>query len=309
MSDTGTHQQRAEDGPKEETMVDRLAAFAAEFDQRFKAYLTPSGDVPSELVEAIQYSALAPGKRIRPYLVTRCCELAGGTADEATPVAAAVECVHAFSLIHDDLPAMDDDDLRRGQPACHKRFGEALAILAGDALVTLAFELLARHVEDPARSAVMALELAVGAGWSGMIGGQTVDVLGEGRSPEINVARYIHERKTASLFRVACRLGALAGNADSMAVEALGDFGQDLGKAFQIADDLLDLTAAPEVLGKNVRKDSLAKKQTYPRCVGLEKSRAAAGDTAQAAIAALDPFGPEADDLRRLAEYVVSRNY
>ena len=296
-------------GMNAEAVVERLRAFATEFDRRFAEYLTPGEEVPSELAEAMRYAALAPGKRIRPYLVTRCCELVGGTADGAAPVAAAVECVHAFSLIHDDLPAMDDDDIRRGQPSCHKKFGEAVAILAGDALVTLAFELVTQRVRDREGSAEMVWQLARGAGWSGMIGGQTADVLGEEQAPAIRLARYIHERKTASLFRTACRLGALAGRGDSATVKLFGDFGQNLGQAFQIADDLLDLTSTPEVLGKNVRKDSSANKQSFPRCVGIEESRAAARDNAKAAIAALESFGPEADDLRVLADYVVSRNY
>ena len=292
-----------------EAVVERLRAFATGFDRRFEDYLTPTEDVPPKLVEAMRYAALAPGKRIRPYLVTRCCELVGGTADGAAPVAAAVECVHAFSLIHDDLPAMDDDDIRRGQPSCHKKFGEAVAILAGDALLTLAFDLLARQVQDREEAAQLIRELARGAGWSGMIGGQTADVLGEEQAPAIRLTRYIHERKTASLFRTACRLGALAGHGDSAIVDVLGDFGQNLGQAFQIADDLLDLTSTPEVLGKNVRKDSSANKQSFPRCVGTEKSRAAARGNSKAAIAALESFGLEADDLRVLTDYVISRNY
>lgn len=291
------------------TVPDRLKAFAVEFDRRFERFLTPSEDVPAVLVEAIRHSALAPGKRIRPYLVTRCCELGGGSAEQAAPVAAAVECIHAFSLIHDDLPAMDDDDIRRGRPTCHKKYGEAVAILAGDALVTLAFDLLVRHTKVRAHAAEMVSELAGATGWSGMIGGQTADILGQTQTPSIELARYIHERKTASLFRVACRLGALAACADSGTVNALGEFGQNLGKSFQIVDDLLDVTSTSEVLGKGVRKDSSANKQTYPQCVGTEESRAAARDTAKDAIAGLASFGPEADDLRELADYVVSRNY
>ncbi len=143
----------------------RLREFATEFDRRFETHLTPTGDVPPELLEAIRYAALSPGKRVRPYLVTRCCELAGGKTAGAWPAAAAIECVHAFSLIHDDLPAMDDDDLRRGRPTCHKRFGEALAILAGDALVVLAFEKLARDTHDSAIAAQLVAELAAGVGW------------------------------------------------------------------------------------------------------------------------------------------------
>ena len=174
-----------------DSFPERLKEFARQFDQRFERFLQPDDEVPSELVEAICYSALGPGKRIRPYLVIRCCELAIGRSEDAWPAAAAVECVHAFSLIHDDLPAMDDDDVRRGRPTCHKKFGEATAILAGDALVVLSFELLARHVEDPALSIRLVQELARGTGWVGMIGGQTADLHGQSRPPTFELAQYI----------------------------------------------------------------------------------------------------------------------
>jgi len=286
-----------------------LEDFAAGFDRRLEEYLTPAGDVVPELVGAIRYAALSPGKRIRPYLVTRCCELAGGTAVDAEPAAAAVECVHAFSLIHDDLPAMDDDDLRRGRPTCHKKFDEATAILAGDALVVLAFELLASHAADQALAARMILALAGGAGWEGMIGGQMADMQGQSKPPTLTLAKYIHERKTASLFESSCRIGVMAGHGDADTVAACGRFGQRLGRAFQIADDLLDVTSTADTLGKEVGKDAGAGKQTFPKCVGIRRSRAAATDEANAAITELKVFGPEADDLRALAQYVVDRNY
>lgn len=285
-----------------------LRTFAVEFDGRFDAYLM-TADVPAQLREAVRYSALAPGKRIRPYLVVRCCELVGGCRDNAWPAAAAIECVHAFSLVHDDLPAMDDDDLRRGRPTTHKQFTEALAILAGDALLALAFEVLLSRVSDRALAAGMSLELARGAGWSGMIGGQAADVVSQGAPPSEDLVKYIHGRKTASLFETACRLGAMSGGGRADAVATLGRFGRHLGQAFQIADDLLDVTATAAVLGKGTAKDASAGKQTYPQCVGLEASRARAAEEVQAAVAELSPFGPSADDLRALAEYVASRNY
>ncbi len=279
-----------------------MRAFAGVFDERFAAALSPPADVPPRLVEAMRYSALAPGKRLRPFLVARCCELAGGGLDDAWAPAMAVECIHAFSLIHDDLPAMDDDDLRRGKPTCHKVFGEAVAILAGDALVARAFELIAYAPE-------MVGDLARGTGWSGMIGGQTADVLGEGEPPKRELVEYIHARKTAALFETACRLGTIAGGGGSETVERLGRFGQSLGQAFQIADDLLDLTATPETLGKGVRKDAVASKQTYPGCVGIDESRRVAERAVVEAVERLSPHGKEADDLRGLARYVVDRNY
>jgi geranylgeranyl pyrophosphate synthase len=286
-----------------------LKEFAGSFDRRFEEYLTPASNVVPELIEAIHYSALAPGKRIRPYLVTRCCELTGGTALAAGPAAAAVECVHAFSLIHDDLPAIDNDDVRRGRPTCHKKFGEATAILAGDALVVLAFELLVRHVADKALAAHMVLELASGTGWERMIGGQMADMQGQSRPPTLSLAKYIHDRKTASLFESACRLGSMAGAGDADTVDAFGCFGLSLGRAFQIADDLLDVASTADTLGKDAGKDAAAGKQTFPQCVGIGRSRAAAMEEAAAAIAELGPFGPEADDLRDLARYAADRNY
>ena len=291
------------------SLPQRVRDFASRFDERFREYLTPSEDVPRELVEAIRFSALAPGKRIRPYLVARCCELVDGRVADCWPVAAAVESVHAFSLIHDDLPAMDDDNLRRGRPTCHKKFNEATAVLAGDALVVLAFELLTRHVKDQVLAARMVLELAVGTGWAGMIGGQTADILGQSAPPALELASYIHERKTASLFETACRLGVLVAGGSADSVAACGRFGQNLGRAFQIADDLLDVTSTARELGKEAGKDAAANKQTFPQCVGIERSRTAAMEQAEAAIAELDIFGPEADDLRALARYVVDRNY
>ncbi len=284
-----------------------LRRFAAEFDPRFAACLEPAGDVPPVLAEAMRYAALAPGKRIRPFLVVRCCELVGGDAAAAWASACAVECIHAFSLIHDDLPAMDDDALRRGLPTCHVKFGEAVAILAGDALSVLAFECLANQRADAARVIDMVRELATAAGRAGMIGGQAADVLGEREAPLKELVRYIHERKTARLFAAACRLGALAGGGSTEQITALGLYGQNLGVAFQIADDLLDVTASRESLGKAVKKDAVARKQTFPQCVGLEASRTAAAEAAAAALTAIAVFGDEAADLRSLAQFVIAR--
>lgn len=284
-----------------------LSNFAAQFDAQLNNYLQTTRDVPDELLEAVRYSVLAPGKRIRPYLVVRCCELVGGSRDDAWPVAAAVECVHAFSLVHDDLPAMDDDDLRRGRPTTHKQFGEAMAILAGDTLVVLAFEILARHVSDRRLAGEMVLELAQRTGWAGMIGGQAADIVGQSQDPSLDRTRYIHERKTADLFEAACRLGTMAGHGTAHDVTALGRFGRCLGLAFQIADDLLDVTSTAEKSGKTVGKDVTAGKQTYPRCVGVEQSRAAAKAAADAAIAEIGGYGTTADDLREIASYAASR--
>ena len=300
---------RRADAADVQSLIERLRVSASEFDGRFEAYLTPTEDVPPELLEAMRYAALAPGKRFRPYLVVRCCEAVGGPRDSAWPVASAIECVHAFSLIHDDLPAMDDDDLRRGRPTCHKQFGEAFAILAGDALLALAFELITRHVPDGATAARLCAELARGCGWTGMIGGQTADVVGERQPQGIDLVRYIHTRKTAALFETACRLGAIVGGADSEQLDKLGQYGQMLGRAFQIADDLLDVTSTAQAIGKQVGKDAVAGKQTYPACVGIEQSRLAALECAEAAVANLTCFDASNDDLRALAHYASDRNY
>jgi len=286
-----------------------LSDFATQFYGRLGDYIQPTSDVSTELMEAVRYSVLAPGKRIRPYLAVRCCELVGGSRDDAWPVAAAVECVHAFSLVHDDLPAMDDDDVRRGRPTTHKQFGEATAILAGDALVVLAFEILAHHVQDRKLAGETVLELAERTGWAGMIGGQAADIAGQSQSPSLERTQYIHERKTAALFKVACRLGALVGRGTPADVAALGRFGASLGRAFQIADDLLDVTSTAEKLGKKAGKDGVAGKQTYPRCVGVEQSQVAARAAADAAIAEIDVYGTTASDLRELAAYAASRSF
>ncbi len=287
----------------------RLAAFVDRFDEAFGRLLAAPGDAPARLAEAMRYSALAPGKRVRPFLVVRSCELVGGRFDDCLGAAGAVECVHAFSLIHDDLPAMDDDDLRRGLPTNHKVYGEALAILAGDALVTLAFELIARSTPHAARVGRLTSELARGAGWQGMIGGQVADIAGESEAPHLERVHYIHERKTAALIATACRMGAAAGGGTDDDIDSLGTYGTHVGLAFQIADDLLDVTSTPEVMGKAVGKDAGAGKQTYPRCVGPQESRRAGLAAVDAAVAALTRFGNEADDLRALARFCMERKH
>lgn len=290
-------------------ITEHLARFAVTFDERFAELLTPADDVPDALVEAVRYAALGPGKRVRPYLVIRACELVGGEVSAAWPGAAAIECVHAFSLVHDDLPAMDDDDIRRGRPTCHKQFDEATAILAGDALVMLGFELLARWAGTPRDTGRLVTELAKGAGWLGMIGGQVDDIQGQLKPASLALVKSIHERKTARLFETACRLGAIAGGGGDDAIDALGGYGRQLGCAFQIADDLLDLTASEDKLGKRVGKDDKATKQTYPRCAGYDESRVAAQEAVDGAVLHLEGFRDAAQDLRELAAFVVHRDF
>ena len=264
-------------------------------------------NIPTRLCEAMRYSVLGEGKRVRPLLAYASGELCGLGDEHCDRIAAAVELVHAYSLIHDDLPAMDDADLRRGRATCHKRFGEAMAVLAGDALLALAFELLARDPLDPPRVAAMVSELAHGTGGAGMIGGQVLDIRGEGRAPTLDSVRAIHDGKTARLFETACRLGAIAGAAATTQRDRLGRFGLGLGRAFQIADDLLDLSGDPDAGGKTTGVDARAHKQTYPACVGVEESYRAADRAVECAVAELEPFGDAAEDLRSLVRYVAAR--
>lgn len=284
-----------------------LSRWAQDFEDTIDAMLTPRPGVPDRLAEAVRYSILEGGKRVRAFIVTRSCELCGETPERAAPAAVALEAVHAFSLVHDDLPAMDNDDLRRGRPTCHKAFGEAVAILAGDALLALAFELIATRISPADRAVAAVAELAAGTGWAGMIGGQTTDILSEQHPPDLDLTRRIHRYKTARLFESAGRLGAICAGADRIQVQALADYGHHLGRAFQIADDLLDLTGTAEQMGKAVAKDAGAGKQTYPAAMGVAASRQAAEEAASAAVAALQVFGPAADDLKALARFVVER--
>jgi len=259
----------------------------------------------SRLIEAGVYSLTQGGKRLRPILVLESCAVCGGQPTAAHAAALAVECIHTFSLIHDDLPAMDDDDLRRGQPTSHKVFGEALAVLAGDWLSLHAFRLLAE-----ARLPVTAdLVAALPAGSLGMVEGQGADIAGEQRPPATDLVEYIHRHKTAGLIEACCRLGALSAAADAEAVAALGRYGRHLGLAFQIVDDVLDETSTTAALGKRAGKDAAVSKQTYPAVFGRDASRAQARREVDAATAALAPFGAAAQRLCELAEVVVTRDH
>ncbi len=260
----------------------------------------------SRLLDAVEYSLAGGGKRLRPVLVLETCRVCGGAGESAWPAALAIECIHTFSLIHDDLPAMDDDDLRRGKPTNHKVFGEALAVLAGDWLVAHAFELLTAETVDPRLSPVLVRALAQASG--DMIVGQGADIAGETRPTDPDLVRFIHRHKTARLLEGACRLGALSARASADEIEAVAEYGRRLGLAFQISDDLLDCTGTTENLGKPVGKDADESKQTYPAAFGIEESRRQAHAEIEAAVAALEPFGSEAEQLRGLAWYVIARD-
>jgi geranylgeranyl diphosphate synthase type II len=267
--------------------------------------------IPQRLAEAMRYTLSSPGKRIRSAMVMWCCELvAGGASHErdARIAAAAIEMVHTYSLVHDDLPAMDDDDLRRGRPTCHKAFDEATAILAGDGLLTLAFETLADRIADAALSVSLIRELAQAAGPAGMIAGQMGDLEAENTAGNVATLEYIHVHKTAKMFRGAAVMGALCGRAPAPAVASLSDYGLKIGLGFQIADDILDVSASSEQLGKTAGKDVQAAKCTYPAVVGIEESKRIERRLANEAVAALAPFGEKADLLRRLAMAMLERN-
>lgn len=281
-----------------------LADSAERTEQALRTYLDELIDVPATLKEAMGYSLFAGGKRLRPGLVFVVGRMLGAEDGDLALPAAAIECVHTFSLIHDDLPAMDDDDLRRGKPTSHKVFGEAMAILAGDALLALAFEILARA---RAGAREMVCELATATGPAGMIGGQVADMEGEHQVPTEANIRYIHERKTGALIAASCRLGAIAAGGCETDLTALGHYGYHLGLAFQLADDVLDATSTAEQLGKRAGKDTQAGKQTMVRLAGLEATMRAARQEVEQAAAALEPYGEAAEPLRALAEFVIAR--
>lgn len=286
-----------------------LRAHAAQVDHYLRQVLTRASEAPPRLVEAIEYSVSAGGKRLRPALVLECCRACAGSADDrsARAAAGAIELIHTFSLVHDDLPAMDDDDLRRGRPTSHIVFGEAMAILAGDAMVVQAFEVLAADA-DPAVVPALVRELAAAAGPSGMIGGQVLDMAGENQHLALAELQRVHRLKTGALLTCACRMGAIAAGADAARLAAITAFGGHLGLAFQIVDDVLDVTATPEQLGKRTRKDAHSGKNTYPGLLGVEGSRAAATAQVTAALDALADFGPSADGLRAIARFVTARS-
>jgi geranylgeranyl diphosphate synthase type II len=264
---------------------------------------------PGRLAEAMRYSVMAGGKRLRPVLCLMAAEACGGDASAALPAACALEMVHTYSLVHDDLPSMDDDDLRRGRPTCHKAFDEATAVLAGDGLLTLAFEVIARHIR-PAEAALGCVRaLAEAAGPSGMVGGQMADLEAEGCTDGTTGAlEAIHRRKTGALLRAALRMGALVASATECERQALDDYGRAVGLAFQIVDDLLDVQGDEVKLGKRVRKDSGLGKWTYPAFLGVEGSRLRARQLAEEASAALSPFAGRGDRLRILALDLLERD-
>jgi geranylgeranyl diphosphate synthase, type II len=263
---------------------------------------------PEKLGQAMRYSLLAPGKRLRPILAILASEACGGTIEATMPAACAVEMVHAYSLIHDDLPSMDNDDLRRGRPTCHKAFDEATAILAGDALLALAFEVLAKHVRPPAIAAACCAALAQAAGACNLVGGQADDMAGPNSAGGLDLLESIDRRKTGALIRVSLRLGALTAMADQWQIDILEQYGRHVGLAFQIIDDLLDVRSSEKSLGKRVGKDAQQGKITFPGILGIDCSAQYAGELIEKAGKAIEPFGDRAAGLDALARYVLKRN-
>jgi geranylgeranyl diphosphate synthase type II len=275
-----------------------------------QAYLPKPSIKPKTIHKAMRYSVFAGGKRLRPILCLASAECCGGEATVALPLACAVECIHTYSLIHDDLPCMDNDDLRRGMPTSHKVFGEALAVLAGDALLTFAFELAAQVPGWPRYTLKDVIrELAVASGSRSLIAGQVLDLESEGKRVSLPLLRFIHESKTAALLRATIRLGAMSANATPARLQSLSDFGMALGLAFQVIDDILDVTQSSETLGKSAGKDLAAEKATYPSVIGLEASRKVAKNLTDEAHRSLKRLGHKAEILHGLADYLLDREY
>lgn len=274
-------------------------------------YLPAPGAYPPALSEAMRYSVFAGGKRVRPILLLAAASAVGGDGEAVLPAACAMEFVHTYSLIHDDLPAMDDDDYRRGQPTSHKVFGEAVAILAGDALLTYAFEVMAGPDLTNRFAPAVLLEathcLARAAGFSGMVGGQVVDMASEGRKVPLDVLEYIHRHKTAALLGAAVIIGGLLGGGSAPQLAALKRYGRAIGLAFQIADDVLDVEGDSAALGKQIGQDEKHGKATYPALLGMEASRHRAAALLNEALAALSDFDAAAERLRQLARFIVNR--
>lgn len=281
-------------------------------DSALERYLPKEDERPQSLHKAMRYSVFAGGKRVRPVLMLAACEAAGGDIEKAMPAACAMEMIHTYSLIHDDLPAMDDDDFRRGRPTNHKVFGEAIAILAGDGLLTEAFKLMAdpRFAAgvDPATRISVINEIATCAGSYGMVGGQVVDMESEGKGDiDLPTVQYIHTHKTGALIKASVVAGALLGGADSKQLAAIRRYGEAAGLAFQIADDILDIEGTTEELGKDAGSDEARGKATYPAVMGLAAAKQEGKAMMDEAMTALAIFDKSADPLREIARYIVER--
>ena len=292
------------------TLPEYMAARQKAVDVALDRWVPAETEDPAHIHQAMRYSLFAGGKRIRPLLAMAAAEAISDAPVGIESCACALELIHTYSLIHDDLPALDNDDLRRGRPTCHKVFGDAMAILAGDALLTLAFEVLAKLEGAGAdRRIELVRELATASGTvGGMIGGQVNDIEGEGKHPTAALLESIHRAKTGALLRASVRMGAIYAGADAAQLEALTRFGEHIGLAFQIVDDILDVEQSSEALGKTAGKDAAQQKITFPAVYGIDRSREMAEQERLAAHRALQPFDERALRLRELADLVVRRS-
>ncbi len=284
-------------------------------DSALEKYYSREAHFPLSLHQAIRYSLFAGGKRIRPILCIAAFHAVGGTGDGVLPFACALELIHTYSLIHDDLPAMDDDDYRRGKPTCHKVFGEAVAILAGDGLLAEAFRLMtdrAFRTSLPCGEGVILdaiHEVAQASGISGIVGGQVVDIESEGKQVDLATVQYIHSHKTGAMIMASVKVGARLGGAEADFLKAFESYGKSVGHAFQIADDLLNVEGKQELMGKRIGSDVANRKATYPSVLGIEESIKAAKELIESGIRALNSYGAEADPLREIARFIIAREH
>ncbi len=284
-------------------------------DSALERYLPKKEELASNLYSAMQHSLFAGGKRIRPILSIASFEAAGGKGERILPFACALEMIHTYSLIHDDLPAIDNDDYRRGKPTCHKVFGEAVALLAGDGLLTEAFGLMTHPHATERSSGNEALvldlisEVAQAAGVSGMVGGQVVDIESEGKAVDLPTVQYIHTHKTGAMILASVRVGARLGGAKETLLKALTRYGESLGLSFQIADDILNVEGKAALMGKRTGTDLFKRKATYPSVLGVEESKTRSKELVEMAIDALKQLGPEADPLREIARFIIAREH
>jgi geranylgeranyl diphosphate synthase, type II len=290
------------------TLTQYVARQQTRVEDALRHWVPPESALPESIHKAMRYSLFAGGKRIRPILCMAAAEAVSDSPIGIESCACTLELIHTYSLIHDDLPALDNDDLRRGVPTCHKVFGDAIAILAGDALLTLAFQVLAQMDGPSDRKVALIAELSTAAGTvGGMIGGQVCDLEGEGQHPEAALLETIHRAKTGALLRASLRMGAIYAGADEDQLRALSCYGEHVGLAFQIVDDVLDVEQSSETLGKTAGKDAEQHKITFPAVYGLERSRQMAEEERLAAHLALRPFDERAERLREIADFIVHR--
>lgn len=278
-------------------------------DSAMDRYLPSEAEQPSVVHEAMRYSTLDGGKRLRPILTLAACEAVGGQIEMAMPAACAIECIHAFSLIHDDLPCMDNDDFRRGRPTVHKVYGEAMALLAGDALFAFAFQLMSGVSSDIPSSTVLRVwqQIADATGTKGMVGGQVMDMQAQGQQSGLPEIEEIHKRKTGALLKTSVVVGGMLGGGIESELDALEIYGRNIGLAFQITDDILDITGDAEKLGKPIGSDLMLDKSTYPSVIGIEQSRELAIKAVEEAVEALSVFDEKAEPLRAIARFIIER--